>query len=163
MLGGFYALATAPLLAVVVLDQIRVLHRSRRRPSADYIYTILRNPHHLAPFSVPGKLHRWVPGAVATPALAAGAVSVALRGAGRCARWRRWCRLLRSLLLGAGGELADRATGVLAELDLFRPSSLTLLLACLAAAIPPAEVRRGTANVARAAGGAAAVVLFVSA
>ena len=164
MLGGFYALATAPLLAVVVLDQFRgAAPVPPGVPSADYIYTILRNPHHLAPFSVPGKLHRWVPGAVATAALAAGAVWVALRRRGPlralaamvagCCAW---------LLLALAASWPDRATGVLGKLYLFRPSSLTLLLACLAAAMLAREVlARGTANVARRLVALAAVVLFV--
>ena len=113
MLGGFYALATAPLLAVVVLDQIRgAAPVPPGVPSADYIYTILRNPHHLAPFSVPGKLHRWVPGAVATAALAAGAVWVALRRRGPLPRaGGDGGRLLRLAAAGAGGELARPGDG----------------------------------------------------
>src|SRR3954454_1472697 len=163
MLGGLYALATAPLLAVVVLDQVRgAAPVPPGVPSADYIYTILRNPHHLAPFSVPGKLHRWVPGAVATAALTAVAVWVALRRRGLlralaamvagCCAW---------LLLALAASWPDRATGVLGKLYLFRPSSLTLLLACLAAAMLAREaLTRGTANLARRLVALAAVVLF---
>ncbi|HEY0410396.1 MAG TPA: hypothetical protein VGE42_09035, partial [Candidatus Dormibacteraeota bacterium] len=162
-LGGLYALATAPLLAVVVLDQVRgAAPVPPGGPSADYIYTILRNPHHLAPFSVPGKLHRWVSGAVATAALMAGATWVALRRRGLlralaamvagCCAW---------LLLALAASWPDRATGALGKLYLFRPSSLTLLLACLAAAMLAREaLPRGTANLVRRLVALGAVALF---
>src|SRR3954453_11686419 len=71
----------------------------------------------LAPFSVPSKLHRWVPGAVATAALMAGSVWGALRRRGLlralaamvagCCAW---------LLLALAASWPDRATGVLGKL-----------------------------------------------
>jgi hypothetical protein len=65
------------------------------------------------------------------------------------------------LLLALAASWPDRATGVLGKLYLFRPSSLTLLLACLAAAMLAREaLPRGTANLVRRLVALGAVALF---
>lgn len=119
-------------------------------PSADVIYSILRLPHHTAPFVDAHRfLLRWLPGAL----LAGGmlAACFVLRHPPEIGRLRPlalWLALLLLYLgLAFGAAAIDRNTGALGKFYLFRPAALILLLwLCLvAAALGRLELRRWTA------------------
>lgn len=124
-----YAAGVLPLVVAIGIEQ------SASAPSgagydAAYIYSMLRNAHHVAPFADVYTFWTWTPGIVSGVGLLA-----ALVYAGRTSD-----RALRALLLATAGVLAflllalaaswlDRETGALGKFFLFRPSSLALLIA----------------------------------
>lgn len=139
-LGRYLAVALVllvPLLAALLLDLMdgARLNRPAGSPSADYIYSILRAPHHVAPFAAE---RGWALGAVI-----AGVVGLIV-AAGALLFARNAQRPLRSLLiviavLGFYVPVAvltswfDRGTGALGKFYLFRPTSPLLLLGLFAA------------------------------
>lgn len=131
----FLIAATAPVTIALWADQ-RLFAQTPRpagMPDADYIYAILRNPHHLAPFA---SEHGWAGRAMLGLGLAAGiAWIVRLLSPGASPVTRRLGVLVSLLMLYAfvavGLSWIDRADGSLGKLYLFRPLALSLLLALL--------------------------------
>ena len=127
-------LATAPLAAMIALDW------SGERavappgtPSADVIYSVLRHPHHVAPFASLYAIWSWSGGLVAT-----GALLVAFWVAATRARDPALHRLVALICLYLFAALAiaylDRYDHFLGKSYLYRPNSLMLLLALALAA-----------------------------
>jgi hypothetical protein len=129
-----YALGVAPLLVAIVAEQSAAPPAPEPLSSA-YIYSLLRNAHHVAPFSDLRVLWSWMPGIVSTLGLLA-ALWIAGRTSERAVRALLRCvaAVLLLLLLALGASWLDRDTGALGKLFLFRPSSLALLLALVALA-----------------------------
>jgi hypothetical protein len=131
---ALYGILISPLLIVIMRGQIG--HGAPPTGSdgltADYIYSILRNPHHVAPFADPGGLHRWARGVVSTVIMCVFGYYIAQMAPRRV-------RVFALMLTGLGIYLllamviswGDRHTGWFGKFYLFRPASLTLLLACV--------------------------------
>jgi len=100
-------------------------------PSPDYIYSILREPWHGAPFV---DLHSfvtfWLSGSVLAGGMLAGALVITMTAtAPRLRATARWFILLLVYLFAAlAFSYLHRRTGVLGKFYLFRPSSLVLLI-----------------------------------
>jgi hypothetical protein len=129
---GTFALLIAPLIAAIGwprLDAAATVPPGM--PSLDVIYSLLRLPHHTAPF-LDGRsfIAHWLPGCC----LAGGMLISSLVIAGRpeAARLRSmalWLALmLLYLAMAFGAAAVDRRTGVLGKFYLFRPAALILLL-----------------------------------
>jgi uncharacterized protein DUF6798 len=127
-----FAASVAPLLGVI--SAARMLAPSgggEALPTPDVIYSIIRAPHHTAPFlSVESFVSQWLPGVM----LAGGmlAVCLAVRASTREARLAipaTWLALLLAyLFLAFIPSFIDRHTGMLGKFFFFRPASLILLL-----------------------------------
>jgi hypothetical protein len=152
-LAGLYVLMVLPVLGVLVWEQIafRPDLAGLDRTLAE-IYAEFRNPHHVAPFAEGAGtfVREWLPGLVQHAALAAlfwllpepgrpGGPAAAGMGAAAAVvagpPVNRWVAAL-NLLMALTVVLAflDRHTHAFAPFYAFRPSSLVLLLSCLAAA-----------------------------
>jgi hypothetical protein len=134
--ASLYAGCVLPLLIIILGERGSSTSRlSTDGLTADYIYSIIRNPHHTAPFKNfwggegKGKSN-WAAGTVATTAVilvsfslfrflrSPAARTILLSVAGICVY----------LLLALIASYFDRHTGNLGKFYLFRPSSLALLL-----------------------------------
>ena len=142
---ALYGILIAPLLVILVRDQIgpAAPPTGTDGPTADYIYSIIRNPHHVAPFADPNGLYRWARGAVSTAVICVCGYYTAQMAP-------RPLRVFALMLTGLGIYLllamaiswADRHTGSFGKFYLFRPAALTLLLACLASVLLVRTVRQ---------------------
>jgi hypothetical protein len=130
--GAVFTVLVAPLVWIVLVDRMTLsaLDPPPGMPDADYIYSIIRVPHHVAPFaSLDIFVRFW---AVNIPVL-----FLAL-GAALWVRRRSEVRLhplatvvvaiLCYLVLALVASYFDRHSGIFGKFYLFRPSSLTLLL-----------------------------------
>jgi hypothetical protein len=135
--ASLYAVCVLPLLIIILGERASSSPgQSTDGLTADYIYSIIRNPHHAAPFKNfwVGK-GRWAAGTVATAVMmlisfsffrvlrSPAARTVLLSIAGVCVY----------LLLALIASYFDRHTGTLGKFILFRPSSLALLLFLMSA------------------------------
>jgi hypothetical protein len=126
-----FALLVAPLLASIAWSRLAAAPLPPGAPSADVIYSILRLPHHTAPFVEAGRfVAQWLPGCLlAGGMLAACLVFARMPEAARLRPQARWLALLLLYLVPAFAAAAlDRHTGALGKFYLFRPASLILLL-----------------------------------
>lgn len=140
---------TIPLLALLVMGQIqaRSVVQPPDLPPADYIYSILRIPHHAAPFDpTNGLLRQTKISMVYTLLIAAWAAFLGLRHVDPKLRGLAILILATSAYLYLAILLAwlDRHTGHLGKLYLLRPASPYLLLSIFgaAAAMRPETVSR---------------------
>lgn len=138
--SALYLVGVAPLVALIIADQFGV-PADRLTPSTDYIYSILRNPHHVAPFAVPASFPKWIIGAVATLGIGLAAVlaSVRLKGQARRLAWVV-AGVAGFLLLAFPLSWLDRDTGYLGKFYLFRPASFFLFLAITTAVLATNEL-----------------------
>jgi hypothetical protein len=150
--AALFALLLAPLMAWIAWSRLgaEVAAMPSGPPSADVIYSILRLPHHTAPFADAHRfLLRWLPGALlAGGMLAACFILRRLPETGRLRPLALWLALLLLYLgMAFAAAAVDRDTGALGKLYLFRPAALVLLLwLCLVvAAVGRLELRHGTA------------------
>jgi len=129
-----YAILTLPLVLVIALDELGAVTAAASR-LADQIYA-QRNSWHVAPFGSRSDFWTWTPGVANTLALllVLGAVSWRFRAGFRPAAIvsRTAFFGLAYLVLALVAAFVDRDTQFLAKFFLFRPSSLTLLLALTA-------------------------------
>ena len=131
--AGLYALLVAPLVAWIAASRLGdpAAASAPGMPSADFIYSFLRVPHHTAPFhDARSFLAQWLPGMLlALGMLVACAVLRRLPELARLRPAALWLALLLLYLaLAFAAAALDRDTGVLAKLYLFRPAALVLLL-----------------------------------
>lgn len=130
------ALLCAPELALLVHGRIAAagVVTPTGQPAASFIYSVLRAPHHVAPFAAEKGWAR---------ALAVGLVQAGAIGAGGWWMWRTRRDALRALglllalttawlFVAAALSWLDRDTGALGKFYLFRPAGPFLLLAALA-------------------------------
>ena len=150
--AGRFALLVAPLVAWIAWARLgaEAVAIPSGPPSVDVIYSILRLPHHTAPFVDAHRfLLRWLPGVL----LACGMLTVCfvlrrLPEARRLGPLALWLGLLLFYLaLAFAAAAVDRDTGALGKFYLFRPAALILLLwLCLvAAALGRLELSHATA------------------
>ena len=131
-----YGVAVVPLGLIILQDQVSNLPTAEQAGlglSAAYVYSIVRAPHHVAPFASADSLSQWAKGAIACGAvLVASLVALGTTG-GRTARTLAGITAVSSgfLLAAFAVSYLDRESGMLGALYLFRPSSLTLALAIL--------------------------------
>ena len=128
-----YLLMVSPLAAVIAYQHLGGLSVAPRDPSASYIYSILRAPHHVAPFASWKDFATWAPDIVLLLALTGTFLFLARirSGGARALVW--WVAgLLLYLVFALILSAFDYETGYLGKFYLFRPSSLTLFCACLA-------------------------------
>jgi hypothetical protein len=128
---GLYLLLVAPLAGWIAATRLAGAASAAGMPTPDYIYSILRVPHHTMPFLDRGLfVAHWLRGM----ALAGGMLvcCVALPRLTETARLRpvaQWLALLLLYLaLAFVAAALDRGTGALGKFYLFRPASLVLLL-----------------------------------
>jgi hypothetical protein len=150
--AGLYALATAPFFRMFLWSRIEDAGRLALlpgEPSPDRIYSIIRAPHHAAPFLSWGDfVSSWLPGYLLAAAMLGGGILIARKAASTrlkaTAIWLAW--LLGFLFLALLLSYFDRATGVLGKFYLFRPAALVLLfwLALALAFLNDLEVRHFT-------------------
>ncbi len=117
---------------VVVIDQLGGSGTTISGPSTDHIYSI-RNAHHVLPFASKGTLWSWSTSILASIGLIAALAMLIKRSPGKSRQLLVLVLcLLGYLLVALAASALDRATAVLGKFFLFRPASLTLLLAIVA-------------------------------
>ncbi|MEM9682305.1 MAG: hypothetical protein AAF942_03485, partial [Pseudomonadota bacterium] len=130
---AIYLLMVSPLVAVIAYQQLEGLSVAARDQSASYIYSIFRNPHHVAPFASRSDFKTWAPDIVFLLALTGTFLFLArIRSGGTRVLVCWFAGLLLSLVAAIVLSAVDHKTGYLGKFYLFRPSSLTLFCACLA-------------------------------
>lgn len=128
-----FVVLVTPELATLLRDELRFAGsvRPEGMPSANYIYGVLRAPHHVAPFAEVGGWKRLaMRGLGYTLVIAAGA-AYALQQPERLLRAVAIVVLLLAMyqFVAVGLSWLDRETLSLAKFVLFRPASSFLLLA----------------------------------
>lgn len=128
-----FAALVAPLLGLIVVTRIlaQTAVADSTLPTPDVIYSIIRAPHHTAPFSsLESFASEWLRGlTLAGGMLIACVVVRASAREARLAGLATWLALLLLYLFTALiPSFIDRHTGMLGKFYLFRPSSLILLL-----------------------------------
>jgi hypothetical protein len=129
--AGLYLLLVAPLAAWVAATRLAGAASAPGMPTPDYIYSILRVPHHTMPFLDRSLfLAHWLGGmALAAGMLVCCLVLPRLPEAARLRPMAQWLALLLFYFALAFVAAAfDRTTGALGKFYLFRPASLVLLL-----------------------------------
>jgi hypothetical protein len=127
-------LAVAPLVAVIewkrwVVDGTTLVPSGL--PSPDYIYAIIREPWHAAPFvSRQSFRTSWLPGCILGGGMFVGALAIARTAmSARLRATSLWLSLLLAYLFAALAlSYLFRETGTLGKFYPFRPSSLLLLI-----------------------------------
>lgn len=124
--GAGYFLAVSPILFVLLREQSAAT-LSTDGLTSDYIYSILRNPHHVAPF---GPKQWGVRGLIRLLWMIAASVPMLWLAASRPARYviALSAGVAAYLVLALLVSYLDREAGMLGKFYLFRPSSLALLL-----------------------------------
>ncbi len=128
---ALFLAATAPLLAVIALSRVTTAASDPTLPPPDFIYSVIRAPHHAAPFVTEASfLGQWLPGFLIAGGMIATAITVAktteapmLRG---IALWLG--ALLACLFAALAASYLDRHTCSLGKFYLYRPAALLLLL-----------------------------------
>lgn len=133
--AGLYILLALPLAVMIALDQLGNAGVSQPPgvPTADYIYAVIRAPHHMAPFSYPGDWSNSVYIGVAS------ALGFIVAGALAWRMGERRLAVLAGLVIGLSCYILlataisylDRHTAILGKLYLFRPAMLMLLFAII--------------------------------
>lgn len=136
---GLYATVIMPLIYLLWQDQHSVAALHRGLMTADFIYAIIRNPNHVAPFSAETMLRAWMPRIAFLGAFFIG-LQVATNHIVRKNRYDEWPLYAALLAVTSGLLLAlpisalDATTGFWGKFTLFRPSSLLLVTGCWLAA-----------------------------
>lgn len=126
----WYVLLVGPLAAVVLYQQLVSLDVPVQDPSASYLYSILRHPHHVAPFSSNEQLGRWLPDIALLVVMTVSFLYLAKSDHAKARPMLPWVAgLLCYLLVALGLSALDWKTGSLGKFHLFRPSSLILFFA----------------------------------
>lgn len=130
---AIYALLVGPLIAVIAYQQLGSLNAEQHGLGASYIYSILRAPHHVAPFSSVEQFRRWAPDIALLMALSLSFLFLARSDLAKSRPLICWvAALLGYLVVALGLSALDARTGYLGKFYLFRPSSLTLFCAITA-------------------------------
>jgi hypothetical protein len=128
-LVALYSLLVLPLIILIGIEQFGQMFQ-QTSPSPTEIY-VQRNSHHIAPyFGAVGKweVWKWVEGIAATSLMFL-AFAIYLPNARDSALTKLVVLLLLYMLIALAVSYFDRNTFLVSKLYLFRPSSLTLLLA----------------------------------
>jgi hypothetical protein len=136
---ALYVVCVAPLVAIVIIGHGGNVPRPEGISfSADYIYSVLRNPHHVAPFSSRYLLWQWTTGIVLLGCFLV--VSGCLYWFGGLSdRTRALTALVGLGLLYLVAALIvsfiDRNTGAIGKFYVFRPASFLFLLGIVTVAL----------------------------
>ncbi len=125
-----YAALVLPLVALVVQDQLfaHAAPLPAHGLTSDYLYAIIRVPHHATPFASTYELGFWLHGIIATLGLFCAVLLLAPRLEPGLQQMMLWiAALLGYLLLAVGLSWFDRGSGILGKFLPFRPSALILL------------------------------------
>ena len=142
-----YLIACAPLFLMIVVVQLQAQETVNSTPSASWIYTYFRNPHHVAPFASALTIAFWYKkGIVFLFGLTVSSVVLYYYSGDK--NEKEFSKLVLALNLYLVFSLIisyfDKG-GVLGKFYLFRPSSVTLLLTlCLYALFLKNRVLRNT-------------------
>jgi hypothetical protein len=129
-----FLLLVAPLLGLIAWNRLVEVGPSDAEmnlPTPDVIYSLIRAPHHTAPFlDWSGFVWHWLGGYLLACGMLAGAFVVTRLPEGARLRGRAlWLGLLLLyLILALIPAFIDRDTGALGKFYLFRPAALVLLL-----------------------------------
>lgn len=131
--AAIYAAFVLPLILSIAYQQFVSLGAEPRDPSASHLYSVVRHPHHVAPFSSVRQLQIWLPDILFLLVLLFTFFWLMRRDMAKSKTLAPWvagllCYLVFALLL----SVLDAQTGYLGKFHLFRPSSLTLLFALAA-------------------------------
>jgi hypothetical protein len=132
--AAWFWLAVSPLIAIILWKRWIIdaaIPVPSGLPSPDYIYSILREPWHAAPFvSRLTVASSWLPGCILCGGMLVGALVIAETATEvRLRATARWVALLLIYLLAALAlSYFYRRSGILGKFYLFRPSSLLLLI-----------------------------------
>lgn len=130
--AGLFALLIAPLVAAIGWPRLGVAATvPPGTPPVDVIYSLLRLPHHTAPFlDARSFIAHWLPGCCLAGGMLISSLIIARRPeASRLRSMALWLALmLLYLAMAFGAAAVDRRTGVLGKFYLFRPAALILLL-----------------------------------
>lgn len=144
-----YVAAVLPLLAIVVYDQYGsgAAAVPAHGMTADFLYSVLRVPHHTQPFTDLYRLGFWLNGVVATAGLLAAFLLLAGKGdvAGR-PLYLWLALLLLYLLLVFALSAFDVKSGALGKFLPFRPSALTLFFCITALLLAVRRVAGATSS-----------------
>ena len=141
-----YAVAVLPMVVLVAIEEFShhgIVHPAGM-PTADYIYSIIRHPHHTAPFSVGKFLDIWLPKALVFALIFPVAASMAVMGRSRKLKAMAWlvAGLSAYLWLALGISWFDRHTGHLGKFYLFRSGAMSLLLAFILVSVFRCTLRK---------------------
>jgi hypothetical protein len=130
-----YAAGATPLLVYLLMQDYAAapIAQDENLPTVGWIISFFRSVHHASPFISPSSFLAWAPGIIGTMVILTAAYALAKQS-------RQTTRLLAILvcvacvylLLATGATAFDRE-GFFGPFTIFRPSSLTLLLALLLA------------------------------
>ncbi len=129
----YYALAILPLVALMFWQRIGSASQLSGQLDIDLIYATYRVPHHIAPFSNVYIIWEWTTGIVLAVGLlmvAALSLTLQLKESTRALTMLVFA-LLCYLLVSVAASSSEAIVELFGKLYLFRPSSLTLLLAVL--------------------------------
>ncbi len=133
--GVVIAVLATPLLVILVTDWLRgsAIAPPPGAPSAEYIYSIIRNPHHVAPFAVPGWPRQLLAALVWAGACGWLCRMIAVKS-GKPLQTLATLVAILCLFVPVALFLSwlDRDTGALGKLYLLRPFSPILLLGLFA-------------------------------
>ena len=131
--AGAYFLLVAPLIGIVLADQIgNAIELAPGMPDPNVVYA-LRNAHHIAPFSSTSRTLTWLGGA-AEAALLIGLMALIARRAQDRLMPTLCLLLLGYFFVASAVAFADRDSHVFAKFYMFRPFSLILMLTIATAA-----------------------------
>jgi hypothetical protein len=132
---ALYAIAILPVVGLVVDDQLisSAARPPDGSPAADYLFAIVRVPHHATPFANSYQLGFWMQGIIATLGLFCAFVLLAPQTQPPLRKLIHWLILLLGyLLLAVALSWFDQRSGAFGKFLPFRPSALILLFSVIA-------------------------------
>jgi hypothetical protein len=161
--SAIFSLLVAPLLGWIAWSRLAAPAPDPSLPAPDVLYSLIRAPHHMAPFlDWPSFRDHWLGGYLLAGGMLGTLVLIRLPEDARLRRVALWLALLIGYLVAAlAASFVDRRAGVLGKFYLFRPTALVLLLWLALAQAALAGLVRGQWPVVRLVALALAVPAFL--